>query len=156
MTLSEIYKGGKKVIVLKNKDVLEFEVTPYNFNEDMQVLSKNNVLYIISIKINDSKWWLDDKMNLHTNISVPLYDCMLGCITAIEYLDGEVIKIDIPSETYSTIRLSGMGWPVKPNKKTDLILHIGIDFPKNISDYEREIIKTLQKIEKIKKINSGL
>jgi hypothetical protein len=155
MTLSEIYKSGKKVILLKNKDVLEFEVTPYNFNEDIQVLSKNNMLYVISVKVNDSKWWLDDKMNLHTTVSVPLYDCMLGCITAIEYLDGEIMKIDIPSETYSTIRLSGMGWPIKQNKKTDLLLHINIVFPKNISEYEREIIKTLQKIEKVKKSNGG-
>ncbi len=153
MTLKEIYRGGKKVIILKNKDVLEFEVTPYNFKEDIQVLSKNNMLYIISIKVNDSKWWLDDKMNLHTTLSIPLYDCMLGCITAIEYLDGEIMKIDIPSETYDAIRLSGLGWPIRQNKRTDLILHISIEFPKNVSEYEREIIKTLQKIEKIKKSN---
>ena len=155
MTLKEIYRGGKKVIMLKNKDILEFEVTPYNFKEDIQVLSKNNMLYIVSIKVNDNKWWLDDKMNLHTTLSIPLYDCMLGCITAIEYLDGETMKIDIPSETYDTIRLSGLGWPIRQNKRTDLILHISIEFPKNISEYEREIIKTLQKIEKIKKSNSG-
>ncbi len=155
MTLREIYRGGKKVIILKNKDILEFEVTPYNFNEDIQVLSRNNMLYIVSIKVNDSKWWLDDKMNLHTTVSVPLYDCMLGCITAIEYLDGEMMKVEVPSETYDTIRLNGLGWPIKQNKRTDLILHINIDFPKNISEYEREIIKTLQKIEKVKKLNSG-
>jgi hypothetical protein len=155
MTLKEIYKGGKKVIILKNKDVLEFEVTPYNFKEDIQVLSKNNMLYIVSVKVNDSKWWLDDKMDLHTTVSIPLYDCMLGCITAIEYLDGETMKIDIPSETYATIRLSGLGWPIRQNKRTDLILHINIEFPKNISEYEREILKTLQKIEKIKKSNAG-
>jgi hypothetical protein len=155
MTLKEIYRGGKKIIVLKNKDILEFEVTPYNFKEDIQVLSKNNMLYIISVKVNDNKWWLDDKMNLHTTVSIPLYDCMLGCITAIEYLDGEMMKIDIPSETYDTIRLNGLGWPIKQDKKTDLILHINIEFPKNISEYEREILKTLQKIEKIKRNNSG-
>jgi hypothetical protein len=155
MTLREIYRGGKKVIVLKNKDILEFEVTPHNFKEDIQVLSKNNMLYIVSVKANDSKWWLDDKMNLHTTVSVPLYDCMLGCITAIEYLDGETMKIDIPSETYDIIRLSGLGWPIKPDKKTDLLLHINIVFPKNISEYEREILRTLQKIEKVKKSNGG-
>jgi len=155
MTLREIYRGGKKVIILKNKDILEFEVTPYNFNEDIQVLSRNNMLYIVSIKVNDSKWWLDDKMNLHTTVSVPLYDCVLGCMTAIEYLDGEIMKIDIPSETYDTIQLSSLGWPIRQNKKTDLILHINIQFPKNISDYEKEILKTPQKIEKIKKSNSG-
>jgi len=155
ITLKEIYRGGKKVIILKNKDILEFEVTPYNFNEDIQVVSRNNMLYIVSIKVNDSKWWLDDKMNLHTTVSVPLYDCMLGCITAIEYLDGETMKIDIPSETYDAIQLSGLGWPIRQNKRTDLILHISIEFPKNISEYEREIIKTLQKIEKVKKLNSG-
>ena len=155
MTLDEIYKSNKKVIVMKNRDVLEFEVTPYNFKEDIQVLSKNNMFYIVSIKVNDTKWWLDDKMNLHTTVSVPLYDCMLGCITAIEYLDGEIMKIDIPSETYSTIKLSGLGWPVKPNRKTDLVLHINVDFPKNISEYEREILKTLQKIEKVKRNNLG-
>jgi hypothetical protein len=155
MTLKEIYKGGKKVIILKNKDILEFEVTPYNFKEDIQVLSRNNMLYIVSVKVNDSKWWLDDKMNLHTTVSIPLYDCMLGCITAIECLDGETMKIDIPSETYDTIRLSGLGWPIRQNKRTDLVIHINIEFPRNISEYEREILKTLQKIEKIKKSNSG-
>ncbi len=155
MTLGEIYKSNKKVIVMKNRDVLEFEVTPYNFKEDIQVLSKNNMFYIVSIKVNDTKWWLDDKMNLHTTVSVPLYDSMLGCITAIEYLDGEIMKIDIPSETYNTIKLSGLGWPVKPNRKTDLVLHINVDFPKNISEYEREILKTLQKIEKVKRNNLG-
>ena len=154
MTLKEIYRGGKKVIILKNKDILEFEVTPYNFNEDIQVVSRNNMLYIVSIKVNDSKWWLDDKMNLHTTISVPLYDCMLGCITAIEYLDGEMMKIEIPSETYDTIRLNGLGWPIKQNKRTDFVLHINIEFPRNISEYEREILKTLQKIEKVKKNNA--
>jgi len=153
MTLGEIYKSNKKVIVMKNRDVLEFEITPYNFKEDIQVLSKNNMFYIVSIKVHDTKWWLDDKMNLHTTVSVPLYDCMLGCITAIEYLDGEIMKIDIPSETYSTIKLSGLGWPVKSNRKTDLVLHINIDFPKNISEYERELLKTLQKIEKVKRNN---
>lgn len=156
MTLNEIYKGGKKVILLKNKDVLEFEVTPYNFNEDIQVLSKDNMLYIVSVKVNDNKWWLDDKMNLHTTVSIPLYDCMLGCITAIEYINGEMMKIDVPSGTYSSIRLSGLGWPIKQGKKTDLVLHINIDFPKNISEYEREILKTLQKIEKVKKSNAGV
>jgi len=155
MTLKEIYRGGKKVIILKNKDILEFEVTSYNFNEDIQVLSRNNMLYIVSIKVNDSKWWLDDKMNLHTTVSIPLYDCMLGCITAIEYLDGEMMKVEVPSETYDTIRLNGLGWPIKQNKRTDLILHVNIEFPKNISEYEREIIKTLQKIEKVKKLNYG-
>ena len=155
ITLKEIYRGGKKVVILKNKDILEFEVTPYNFTEDIQVLSKNNMLYIVSVKVNDSKWWLDDKMDLHTTVSIPLYDCMLGCITAIEYLDGETMKIDIPSETYATIRLSGLGWPIRQNKRTDLVLHINIEFPKNISEYEREIIKTLQKIEKVKKLNYG-
>jgi hypothetical protein len=153
MTLKEIYRGGKRVIVLKNKDILEFEVTPYNFNEDIQVVSRSNMLYIVSIKVNDSKWWLDDKINLHTTISVPLYDCMLGCITAIEYLDGEMMKVEVPSETYDTIRLNGLGWPVKQNKRTDLVIHINIEFPRNISEYEREILKTLQKIEKIKKSN---
>jgi DnaJ-class molecular chaperone len=155
MTLKEIYRSGKKVIILKNKDILEFEVTPYNFKEDIQILSKNNMLYIVSVKVNDSKWWLDDKMNLHTTVSIPLYDCMLGCITAIEYLDGEMMKIDIPNETYNTIRLSGLGWPIRQNKRTDLVIHINIEFPRNISEYEREILKTLQKIEKIKKSNSG-
>jgi hypothetical protein len=155
MTLKEIYRGGKRVIVLKNKDVVEFEITPYNFNEDIQVVSRNNMLYIVSIKVNDSKWWLDDKMHLHTTISVPLYDCMLGCITAIEYLDGEMMKVEVPSETYDTIRLNGLGWPIRQNKRTDLVLHINIEFPKNISEYEREIIKTLQKIEKVKKLNYG-
>jgi len=155
MTLSEIYKSSKKVIVMKNKDVLEFDVTPYNFKDDIQILSKNNMFYIVSVRVNDSKWWLDDKMNLHTTVSIPLYDCMLGCITAIEYLDGEIIKIDIPSETYDAIRLSGLGWPIRQNKKTDLILHISIEFPKNISEYEREILKTLQKIEKVKNLNNG-
>ncbi len=155
MTLKEIYRGGKKVIILKNKDILEFEVTPYNFNEDLQVLSKNNMLYIISVKVNDSRWWLDDKMNLHTTVSVPLYDCMLGCMTAIEYLDGEMLKIDIPSETYDTIHLNGLGWPITQNKRTDLVLHISVEFPRNISDYEREILKTLQKIERVKRSNMG-
>ncbi len=155
MTLKEIYRGGRKVIILKNKDILEFEVTPYNFNEDLQVLSKNNMLYIISVKVNDSRWWLDDKMNLHTTVSIPLYDCMLGCMTAIEYLDGEMLKIDIPSETYDTIRLNGFGWPITQNKRTDLVLHISIEFPRNISEYEREILKTLQKIEKVKRSNMG-
>lgn len=89
-----------------------------------------------------------DGADLHTTLLITYPQAVLGTDTEIKTLDGTVEKLTIPAGTQhgEVIKLRGKGMPKlnSPlNTSGDLYVHVYIDIPKELTDKQRELIKSL-------------
>jgi curved DNA-binding protein len=84
--------------------------------------------------------------DLYTTADLDLYTAVLGGETTIETLGGKV-KLKVPPETQngSKTRIKGKGFPVYKNEGVfgDLYVTYNVLIPKNLSEREKELFRTL-------------
>lgn len=104
-----------------------------------------------------------DGADLHTTLLITYPQAVLGTDTEIKTLDGTIEKLTIPAGTQhgEVIKLRGKGMPKlnSPlNMSGDLYVHVYIDIPKELTDKQRELIKSLADEMKapVNEENSGL
>ncbi len=89
-----------------------------------------------------------DGADLHTTLLITYPQAVLGTEAEIKTLDGKTEKLTIPAGTQhgEVLKVRGKGMP-KMNSPLnlwgDLYVHVYIDIPKEITDKQREIIKSL-------------
>lgn len=109
---------------------------------------KGNLQIIFKIIPNDN-FSIDDNnpYNLNTSVDIPILDCITGCNTTIKGVNGEDIKIKIPSyskhDTFVVIKGKGLNQPNK--QRGDLIVYIKQKMPKQLNIEEKNIIEKLKK-----------
>jgi molecular chaperone DnaJ len=75
---------------------------------------------------------------------------VLGDKIDIITIEGTSIKVTIPehSDIGSTLRVVGKGMKkINTDERGDLMIELGINIPKTITDEERELIEKLKNIE---------
>ncbi|MDH5613374.1 MAG: J domain-containing protein [Gammaproteobacteria bacterium] len=84
--------------------------------------------------------------NLHTETSVDVFTALLGGEAKVQTIDGN-ISLSIPAGTQpeQVFRLSGRGMPNlrSPQSKGDLYVRVKVKIPKNLSDKQKELLKSI-------------
>ncbi len=85
--------------------------------------------------------------DLHVDLPVDLYTALLGGEAPVPTLSGEV-KLNVPAEAQAgkTIRLGGQGMPKlrTPAERGDLLAHLVVRIPTQLSERERQLFAELR------------
>lgn len=102
----------------------------------------------LRVKIKPDPVFRLDGTKLHANVKVPLYTAMLGGEVTLNLPSGRRIAVSIPPETPNgkVIRLRAQGWPkrVRAEEYDDLLVHIQVELPTELSDEERRLFEQLK------------
>ena len=103
-------------------------------------------LYII-LTVEQSKKFIRDSYDIHTEIEIPLVQAVLGGEADVTTIHGvEKIKIPAGTEDGKVFKLSGKGVPKLNNDGTgDHLLKVRIKIPQKLSKRERELFEELAK-----------
>ncbi|MHB0876012.1 MAG: DnaJ C-terminal domain-containing protein [Anaerolineae bacterium] len=108
----------------------------------------NGDLYLV-VKVRDNPQFERKDDDLYTEVSVDLYDAVLGGSAVVPTLDGTV-RLNIPPETQNgrTFRLKGQGMPKlrTPEERGDLYAKVRIALPKQLSDKEKDLFRQLSQL----------
>ncbi len=99
-----------------------------------------------------------DGHNLIYSLNVSIPDAILGQTAEIPTVDGAVkVKIEPGTQPGKILRLRGKGLPeVNSYGKGDLLVHIQVFIPKDLSKEERKVVERLQGAESFEpKVGSG-
>ena len=104
---------------------------------------------IITVKIKEHSNLKLDNSDIHTNIDVSYAQSVIGDNIKMK-LFGEQLEVDIPAGTkeQEKIVVSKMGYVNGENNRGDLILHVCIKQPSEITERERKIYEQLLRVEK--------
>ncbi|GAB4381604.1 MAG: molecular chaperone DnaJ [Salibacteraceae bacterium] len=93
-----------------------------------------------------------DGANLHYDLYLNFADAVLGTSVEIPTLNGKAkIKIAPGTQSGKTLRLKGKGLPqVNSHFNGDLLVHVNVWTPQNLSNKERDIIEKLRDSENFK------
>ena len=157
LPLSEILEDKKHVINVNGNKI---RITVPAGIEDGQTIrikgqgglgqegGQNGDLYI-TFQITNNTRFQRQGSHLIENVKLNVYQAVLGSEVTIETLRGK-IKMKIPAGTQpgETIRLKGKGLPVykQAGQSGDLMLHVQVEIPKNLSEKEKEIFSELSKL----------
>jgi molecular chaperone DnaJ len=107
----------------------------------------NGDIYL-RITVRPDKRFTVEGNNVRTDVSVPLYTCILGGEVRVPTIDGSV-ALTIPPGTQNgqVFRLRGKGMePAKGGARGDLLARVKVQLPTDLSDNERELFEQLQQI----------
>ncbi|MCH8940233.1 MAG: J domain-containing protein, partial [Chloroflexi bacterium] len=89
--------------------------------------------------------------DLYTEVSVPLYDVVLGAEVVVPTLTGQV-ALTLPPESQNgrVFRLGGQGMPKlgAPSERGTLYVTIKSELPTSLTDEERKLFEQLQGLRK--------
>lgn len=105
---------------------------------------------IISITEIAHKSYVRNGDDLKYNLKLAYPKLVLGDKVEIPTIDGSVIKISIPeySKSGDNLRINGKGMKhLQTNDRGDMYIVLDVDFPKKISEEERELLDKLKNIE---------
>lgn len=109
---------------------------------------------IIQIKEIPDPRFVREGDNLIHKVNLKYYQFILGDKIDVEMVDGKKLRVTIPplSKANLNLRLKGKGIPSLTNNSIvgDVILVLGVDFPTEIKDSEKELL------EKIKEMNEDV
>jgi curved DNA-binding protein len=101
------------------------------------------------VKVRDNPQFERKEDDLYTDVSVDLYDALLGGSAVVPTLDGSV-RLSIPAETQNgrTFRLKGQGMPKlrTPEERGDLFARVRVNLPRHLSDKEKDLYRELSKL----------
>lgn len=148
-------KGADANGQIRREEVVEIDI-PAGVEEGMQlnIRGKGNegpkggipgdLLVVIEEKAHPEL--VREGHNLHYDLFLNFADAVLGIGTEVPTTSGKVkIKIPPGTEAGKILRLKGKGLPeVNSYQKGDLMVHVNIWTPKNLSNEERVMMETLR------------
>lgn len=104
---------------------------------------------IITVKMKEHTSLKLDGADIHTNVDVTYAQSIVGDKIKIKLL-GEQVDVDIPaaSREQDKIVISKKGYVSGDNVRGNLILHLNIKHPEEITERERKIYEQLLRVEK--------
>lgn len=104
---------------------------------------------IITVKLKEHPSLKLDGLDIHTNVGVTYAQSVVGDKLKLKVLD-EQVDIDIPAGTKEQDRIiiSNKGYVNAENSRGNLILHITMQYPQEITERERKIYEQLLRVEK--------
>lgn len=148
VTLEELYKGGKKVIMVGNQMVevpLRAGISP-NTRIRLRKKAPHGGDLLLHLELQPHPTFTLKGNDLYAPIEVPLYTALLGGTVEFQHLDGQRLRLNLPPETPNghTLRLRGKGWPSHP--PGDLYLTVRVRLPQNLSPREKELFEELRRL----------
>lgn len=144
--------------IVKEDEVVEFKI-PAGVEEGMQlsVTGKGNAArrggvngdLIVMIEEEKHPELIRDGSNLIYNLYLSFPDAIIGAPKEIPTIEGKVkVKIEPGTQPGKVLRLRGKGLPVVNGYgKGDLLVHVNVWVPKNISKEEKKTLEKLNKSE---------
>ena len=103
-------------------------------------------LYVF-IHVRDDPHFQRNGMNLRTVAEATYPRLVLGGTVTVKNLEGKNIEINIPAGTQvgDTLRVAGQGVPEldRPDHRGNLYVTMGIEIPKKVSAFEKELLQKL-------------
>ena len=153
VTLADVARGGSRPVSIGTQhgtQTVEIEI-PFGINDGDNVQYANigpgNSDLIINFRIHPNPKWHRNNLNLTTEHSVSIWDCIVGGATEIQDILGNQISLTIPPLTQpgSLLRLKGRGLTARQGVPGDLLVKIQGRMPSYIEPELIEQIKQLQK-----------
>jgi len=155
ISLTEAYEGTTRQLEIDGRH-LEVKI-PIGAKTGTKVRVANTIptgvagqkgdLYLV-IHVADDPHYQVKGNDLHTDVTIDLYTAVLGGEVTVQTLAGKVV-LTIPAGTQpgQAIRLAGRGMPRvnSPNNKGDLIAHIKIKIPHNLTARQKELFQELKR-----------
>lgn len=102
---------------------------------------------ILTIRQDSHPTYRRDNYDLHTTKTISLRDALLGFQTTVKQLDDRDIVIKqtaiTPPEHIKIIKGEGMPHHETPSVRGDMYVKFTVDFPKKLSDEQKELVKQL-------------
>jgi len=104
----------------------------------------------IKVHVDEHSMWTKEGHNLTTNLEIKLSDALLGAISTIKTLDGEIfLKIPEGINNGEVLRVKGRGVPMtsrgRDGHRGDILVKIGITMPKKLSKDAKKTIEELKR-----------
>ena len=157
ITLREAYEGSKKTFEFYGEKLrIGVKAGAYD-GQQLRVKGKGNPspnggergdLYI-ELRVQPDPRFKREGDDLYLEITVPLYDAVLGGSVKVPTMTGEVnVKIPAGTQPGKVLRLRGKGMPVRKKKEQfgDLLVRITIKVPTELSDQERKLFEELRSL----------
>jgi len=144
--------------IIKGEEVVELNI-PAGVAEGMQlsVRGKGNAAarggvpgdLIVVVEEEEHAELKRDGANLHHELHVNFVDATLGTSLEVPTVDGKArIKLDPGTQGGKLLRLRGKGLPdLERGGRGDIIVHVNIWTPRNLSKQEKEALETLRSSE---------
>jgi molecular chaperone DnaJ len=141
--------------IVKGEEVVELNI-PAGVAHDMQlsVRGKGNAAarggipgdLIVLVEEEEHPELKRDGANLHYELHVNFADAALGTSLEVPTVDGRArIKLDPGTQGGKLLRLRGKGLPdLERGGRGDIIVHVNIWTPRNLSKQERDALETLR------------
>ena len=149
--------------VTKKEEIIEVKI-PHSVlpNQQLSLNNKGNFYYdgnnegygdmIIKVNVDETNYkFLNNNFDLISEIKIPYETLVLGGDSIFESIDGGKIKVAISELTKigKTLKIRGKGLK-KPNQnivRGDQYLKVNLDFPKEVTEKEKNILKELKKLK---------
>ena len=141
--------------IVRGEEIVTIDI-PAGINENMQMTMKGkghagrrggqNGDLIVTFEEVPHEHLRREGADLHYDLVISMPDAILGTQTEIPAIDGNIkINIDAGIQAGKILRLRNKGLPVYGgNRKGDLLVHVNIYTPKNITKEERKIVEKLR------------
>jgi curved DNA-binding protein len=153
VSLEEVYTGAKRRISIGSSSTgqrnLEVEIpkgVPDGRNIKLRPDRKTEVT--LTVKVRADKRFTREGANLRAEITVPLFDAMLGGEAEVPTMTGR-IALHIPAGTQNgrSFKIKGKGLPKsKSGDHGDLFATVKVRLPENLSEEEQQLYSQLRDI----------
>jgi len=153
ISLEEVYTGAKRRISIGSSSTgqrnLEVEIpkgVPDGRNIKLRPDRKTEVT--LTVKVRADKRFTREGANLRAEITVPLFDAMLGGEAEVPTMTGR-IALHIPAGTQNgrSFKIKGKGLPKsKSGDHGDLFATVKVRLPENLSEEEQQLYSQLRDI----------
>ena len=158
ISLLDAFQGGEKVITLQKKHRIRIRLKPgIKHGQVLRIkglgasarpgLCAGDLFLTILIEKHSS--FVLDHNDLHTKVDISVYQAILGGEITLKHLNEQPVKLTVEPGTQpgSVLKLRGKGMPIfNSNATGDLFVKLNIQIPTNLSEKERQLISTLEKI----------
>ncbi|MBP1839937.1 DnaJ C-terminal domain-containing protein [Formosa algae] len=157
LNLTDVYTNESQILTVNGKKI-RLTIPAGIENEQVIKISgkggpgvnggPNGDLYITFNIVNNTKFKRYGN-NLHANVDLDLYTSLLGGDIMVDTFSGKVkLKVAPETQNETKVKLKGKGFPIykKEGEFGDFIITYHIQTPKNLTDKEKELFTTLQKL----------
>lgn len=97
---------------------------------------------IIKLFVSSSKTFTRKGADVYTNVSISVWDALLGCVVTIPTVNGDVdLTVPPATEPNTILKLSGKGITLPNGKTGDQYATVSVKFPKKLNSKQTELIK---------------
>ena len=158
LQLNDVYTSQQQVLTVNGKQIRLTIPAGITNGQVIKISGKGgpgtnggpNGDLFIEFQILNTTPFKRDGSNLYKTVDLNLYRAILGGDLTVETFDGKVkLNLKSPTQNGDQVKLKGKGFPVykKEGQFGDLYITYNIKMPEKLSDEERQLFETLEKLQ---------